>query len=266
MAKTKEKDLYEILGVGEKASADEIKKAYRGLAKKYHPDRTGGDKSKETRFKEASAAYEVLSDPRRREQYDLMRRGGFQGGPGGMPDFSAFEGIDGIEDLLGGIFGGAFRNAAGGAGRSGRVVVESRPFSGGGASFGGFEDLFGGLRGGGQAQQQRPAPPPAETTVRTADGVELVRKGDDLHGEVEIGIDEAVLGGKVPVSTMDGRLTLTIPPGTSSGKKLRLRGRGVLGRGDHYVTVKIVVPDKVDGRAEELIREFAVRAPARLRR
>ena len=81
----KEKDLYKILGVGETANAADIKKKYRELAKKYHPDKTGGDKSKEHKFKDISAAYEVLSDPKRREQYDAMRRGGFRTGPGGAP-------------------------------------------------------------------------------------------------------------------------------------------------------------------------------------
>src|SRR5688572_9019758 len=118
-----DKDLYKILGVAENASASDIKKAYRDLAKRNHPDRTGGDKSKEQRFKEISAAYEVLSDPKKRQQYDLMRRGG------GMPDMSAFSGIDGIEDLFASIFG----NMNAGAGRGGqrqRVVFETRPFAG----------------------------------------------------------------------------------------------------------------------------------------
>jgi DnaJ-class molecular chaperone len=242
----RDKDVYAILGVKETASADEIKKAYRELAKKYHPDRTGGDKAKEQRFKEISAAYEVLSEPKRRQQYDAMRRGGFRPGPGGAPDFSAFDGIDGIEELFGSIFG------FGGA-RKGRVVYESRPLSG----FGGFA---------GFASDFTAPPPVVEKTVRTPDGRELTRKGDDVHGDLEVTIDEAVLGAKVALGTLDGRATVTIPPGTSSGRRLRLRGKGVGGRGDHYVTVKIVVPERVDQRAAELIREFAARAPMKPRR
>jgi DnaJ-class molecular chaperone len=254
MPQTHDKDLYKILGVKESAGADEIKKAYRELAKKYHPDRTGGDKPKEGRFKEISAAYEVLSDPRRREQYDLMRRGGFRAGPGGAPDFSAFAGIDGIEEIFGSIFGGAMGGRGSPGGRS-RVVFESRPFDGFRGGFQGFQDFAG--------------PPPVaarEETLHTRDGASVVRRGDDIHGDVEIGVDEAVLGAKVAVSTLDGKVTITIPPGTSSGKKLRLRGKGAGGRGDHYVTVKIVVPERVDKRAEELIREFAARAPVRPKR
>ena len=244
----RDKDLYKILGVKESAGADEIKKKYRDLAKKYHPDRTGGDKSKEHKFKDISAAYEVLSDPRRREQYDLMRRGGFRAGPGGAPDFSVFSGIEGIEDLLGQMFGGGGRR--GGPGRS-RVVYESRPFAGGG--------------GGG-----RPAAPPAEEVVRTRDGHTFIKKGDDLSADLDITIDEAVLGAKVQAPVTDGMVTITIPPGTSSGKRLRLRGKGAErpggDRGDLYLTVRIVVPESVDGQAADLIREFARRAPVRTRR
>jgi len=260
VAATRDKDLYHLLGVKETASEAEIKKAYRELAKKFHPDRTGGDKAKEHRFKEISAAYEVLSDPKRRQQYDAMRRGGFSAGPGG-PDFSAFSGIDGIEELFSQIFGQA-RGA--GAGRRGRVVVESRPFSGF-ESFAFESDPFGRV----PRERPRRAAPPAEQVIRTPDGAELVRRGDDVHGEVEIAVDEAVVGAKVSVPTLDGRVTITIPPGTSSGRKLRLRGKGPVtesGRGDHYVTVKIVVPEQADQRAQELIREFAKRAPVRLRR
>src|SRR5687768_7888954 len=210
-----DKDLYKILGVAENASASDIKKAYRDLAKRNHPDRTGGDKSKEQRFKEITAAYEVLSDPKKREQYDLMRRGG------GMPDMSAFSGIDGIEELFASMFGGM---NMGGAGRRGgsRVVFETRPFSGfggsGGSGFGGFD--FGGA----------PAAKPAEEVLRTRDGREVVRRGDDVHGDLEVSIDEAVLGTRAEVSTLDGRVTVTLPPGTSSGKRLRLRGKGPGGR------------------------------------
>ena len=255
MAATKDKDLYQILGVAETASSSEIKKSYRELAKKFHPDRTGGDKAKEQRFKEISAAYEVLSDAKRREQYDAMRRGGFNA----EGDFSAFSGIEGIEELFGQIFGNRPGRHGGGrgGGSGGRVVFESRPF-------GGFE----GFPFGGQQQQYAPPRPQPqhEQVIRTRDGHELRVKGDDVHNDVEIGIDEAVLGAKVTVPTLDGRVTITVPPGSSSGRQLRLRGKGPGGRGDQYVTVKIVVPEKVDKRAEELIREFAQRAPVRPRR
>lgn len=260
-----DKDLYKILGVGETTPPDEIKKKYRDLAKKYHPDKTGGDKAKEHKFKEISAAYEVLSDPKRREQYDAMRHGGFRAGPGGAPDFSAFSGIDGIEDLLGSLFGAGRRG--GGRGAPGRVVYESRPFAGGTNGFGSGFEVFG---DGFPRQPAAPPGAPKEETVHTRDGHAFQKKGDDLHADVDVTIDEAVLGAKVQAPTIDGKVTITIPPGTSSGKRLRLRGKGAQrpdgSRGDQYLTVRIVVPERVDGRAEELIREFAKRAPVRPKR
>ena len=246
-----DKDLYKILGVDEKAGAAEIKKAFRDLAKKNHPDRTGGDKTKEQRFKEINAAYEVLSDPKRRQQYDAMRHGGFSA-EGGMPDFSAFQGIDGIEELFGSIFGG--RGGPGGS----RVVYETRPFGG----FGGGGSIFDFTQ---TARPSRPAPP-AEETVRTRTGHPVTKRGDDIHSEVEVSLDEAILGAKVEVPTLDGHVTISIPPGSSSGRQLRLRGKGVGGRGNHYVSVKIVVPESVDARTEELVRELARRAPVKLKR
>jgi len=242
-----EKDLYKILGVDEKADAGAIKKAFRDQAKRYHPDRTGGDKSKEQRFKEINAAHEVLSDPKRRQQYDLMRKGGFGGG-GAAPDFSVFQGIDGIEELFGSIFG------ARGFGGGSRVVYETRPFSG-------FGDGFGA-----GPRPRASSAPPAEEVVRTRDGHPVTKRGDDIHSEVEVSVDEAILGAKIAVPTLDGHVTITVPPGSSSGRKLRLRGKGIGGRGDHYVSVKIVVPETVDARTEELVREIAKRAPVKLKR
>jgi DnaJ-class molecular chaperone len=233
VAANRDKDLYKILGVAETATPDEIKRAYRDLAKKYHPDRTGGDKAKEQKFKEINAAHEVLSEPQRRRQYDAMRNGGFGDGPA---DFSAFSGIEGIEDLLGQIFRGR------GRGGGGRVVFESRP--------------FGGFPGFGFEPPPRVRQHPTPSYDRTAD--------------VEISIEEAVLGAKIEVPTADGRVTITIPPGTSSGQRLRLRGKGAQRpdgtRGDQYLSVRILVPEGVDGRAAELIREFSKKAPVRPKR
>jgi curved DNA-binding protein len=256
------KDLYQILGVKETAKPDEIKKAYRDFAKKYHPDKTGGDKAKETKFKDVSAAYEVLSDPKRREQYDAMRRSGFDPGSGGAPppgfDPSVFAGIDGIEELLGRIFGGQRRPTAGTrGGTSGRRVV----FESGSPFGGGFETFDFGAPVATQV---------AEEQVRTRDGHVFTRRGHDLYFDLELTIEEAVLGGRVPIPTAEGSVTMTIPPGTSSGTKLRLRGKGDVrpdaSRGDLYAVVKIVVPSKVDAKAAELLKEFSKRAPVKPRR
>jgi molecular chaperone DnaJ len=260
------KDLYAILGVKEDASAADIKKAYRAAAKQYHPDRTGGDKAKESKFKEMSAAYEVLSDDKRRQQYDTMRKGGFHPGGGVEFDPSAFEGIDGIEDLLGSLFGAGRPRGAGRAGRAGRagaphIVFETRGFDGdfGGSPFG---------RNGGGAYQVHQEP--QEQQIRTRDGAVLTQKGYDFYWELELAVHEAVLGTKADVPTIDGKVTLTVPAGTSSGTKLRLRGRGAPRpngeHGDEYVTVKIVVPTRIDKKADDLIREFAKVAPVKPKR
>jgi DnaJ-class molecular chaperone len=252
------KDLYDILGVKDSASDDEIKKSYRSLAKKYHPDATGGDKSKEARFKDISAAYEILSDPKKREQYDMMRRGGFDFGDvasaqGGVPfDFGAFQGgfggAAGFDDLFGQIFGAARARGATGGGGGGRPRVV-------------FERGFG----------ERPRHhEPLEEAVRDGEGNVYTRRGDDLFHDVEVTFEEAALGAKIGVPTPDGRVTVTLPPGSSSGRRLRLRGKGgPLGdgtRGDLYAVVKILVPEKVDEKTADLIRELSRRAPVKPRR
>jgi DnaJ-class molecular chaperone len=258
------KDLYQILGVKPSASADEIKKAYRDAAKKFHPDKTGGDKAKEARFKDMSAAYEVLSDDKKRAQYDQMRAGGFQGFPGnggGGPGGAA--GFGSLEELLAQMFGGGMSGGGMGGG-SRRVIFEEEPMP-----FG-----FGGMpRGARGRSAPRPPPPPyeepppnVEQVVRTPAGDEFVRRGDDLYVDVPLAVDEAVLGAKVTVPTLDGHVTLTIPPGTSSGKKLRLRGKGLGREGDLYAVVQIVVPTGVDDKAKDALREFAKRAPVKARK
>ena len=264
------RDPYEALGVKPDASPDEIKKAYRKLAKKYHPDSTGGDKSKEDRFKEISTAYDIVGDPEKRAKYDTMRRQGFPGigGPDG--------GMDGIDlgELFAQMFGGAGPGARPGRGGGAGPRVEYRVFSQGG---GGFRDIFGGGGspfGGFEDDPRRhrtpnptPRPEPVERKVRVSDGTIVTQRGADIHSDVHISIDQAVLGTVAQVSTIDGRASVKIPPGTSSGVKLRLKGKGSEdgrgGRGDHFVTVQIDVPRQVDDEARRLISTFAARVKGR---
>lgn len=229
-------DLYKALGVAPSASADEIKKAYRALAKKYHPDSTGGDKAKEARFKEVSQAYEVLGDDAKRKKYDAMRANpgfgragmGGPGGPGGMP---GMDGAFDLSDLFGQFFGGAQ------GGRGGRVHVETN---------------YGGPR-----QRMPSEPPPAPQVVKASDGTTLTVDGNDVHSDVRLPFDRAMMGTVATVATLTAKAELKIPAGTSSGKKLRLRGKGLTDRagrtGDHYVTVQIDVPAVKD---EELTRQL----------
>jgi len=235
-------DHYKVLGVGAKASADDIKKAYRKLAKQFHPDSTGGDKAKETRFKAISNAYEVLGDAKQRAQYDQIRDyaragggdgfpGGFGGpGPGGFPGGQVFD----LNDLFGQFFTGGGR-----ASGPGRVRVERVDFD---------PDLGGWPR----PPAGRPEPvedAEFESRVRASDGSWLTVRGSDLVSELRIPFEHAILGTVADVPTIDGKAKVKIPPGTSSGKKLRLRGKGVSNghhTGDHYVTVQVDVPSGAD--------------------
>src|SRR5690349_10588960 len=257
-------DYYRALGVAEKASADDIKKAYRKLAKQYHPDSTGGDKSKETRFKEISNAYEVLGDAKKRAQYDEIREYGFRPGGNGAGGGFAGQGFGGFGGAgaqgqvfdLNDLFGQFFRAQGG---RGGHVRVERMD----------FED------GPGWQQQQhargrgRPEPQDAEfqSRVRAADGSLLDVHGVDIHSEVRVPWDRAILGTVVDVPTVDGSAKVKIPPGTPSGRKLRLRGKGVSDgsrTGDQYVTVQIDVPSG-DNLPDDTKREL-VELAAKLRK
>jgi DnaJ-class molecular chaperone len=245
-------DHYKVLGVKPDASADEIKRAYRKLAKKYHPDSTGGDKRAESKFKEVSTAYDVLGDAKKRSHYDAMRSGGASPFGGGAP---------GANFDLGDLFSQVFAGGGFGAGAPGGGRVRYNVYTGGGSPFEGepfAEDPFAGAR---RARPQKRAPePPAERVVRAPDGTKLTQRGDDVHSDVRVSVDEAILGTVKGVSTLTGRANVKMPPGTSSGVKLRLRGKGADKgrgqRGDHFVTVHIDVPKAVDEEAQKLLVQF----------
>ena len=237
-------DYYKVLGVSKDASADEIKKAYRKLAKTNHPDSTGGDKSKEKRFKEISSAYEVIGDDKKRKQYDAIRAGGFDprmAGGGGYTYQSSGGAGPSVFDL-GDLFSQFFSSQGRGAGGGGRVRVE-------------HVDMGGGPRQRASAQQAEDAD--FEQKVRASDGSYLRVEGNDLHSDVRISFDRAILGTVATVATIDGKAEVKVPPGTSSGRKLRLRGKGVPNRsgqaGDHYITVQIDVPKDLDEEGKKLL-------------
>ncbi|HWU89104.1 MAG TPA: DnaJ domain-containing protein [Kofleriaceae bacterium] len=237
-------DYYKSLGVGEKATADEIKRAYRKLAKQYHPDSTGGDKAKESRFKDISNAYDVLGDAKKRALYDQIRAGG--GAPGGFPGAGGFTYTTqgpgpGVFDL-GDLFSQMFNRA-----RGGRVQVDS------------FDD---------EPQPRRRARGDAqdaefESKVKASDGTWLRVEGADVYSDVRISFDRAILGTVATVATIDGKAEVKVPPGTSSGKKLRLRGKGLTDRaghnGDHYVTIQIDVPGDLDDDAKKQLVQLVTR-------
>jgi DnaJ-class molecular chaperone len=248
-------DYYKALGVAKDASADDIKKAYRKLAKQYHPDSTGGDKAKESRFKDISNAYDVLGDAKKRKLYDEIRAGGgMRGapGPGGFHTYTTQDGGPGVFDL-GDLFSQFFTGQRAGSprgGGGGRVRVERVDFDG-----------FGGQPQGGAQDAE------FESKVRASDGSWLRVQNNDVHSDLRISFDRAILGTVAPVATVDVKAEVKVPPGTSSGKKLRLRGKGITDRsgrtGDHYVTVHIDVPG---GDLDDETKKLLVQLVQRLRK
>jgi len=213
-----EKDFYATLGVPSDADATAIKKAYRKLARKMHPDQTSGDTTAEDRFKEVGEAYSVLSDPEQRQQYDQIRamsRGGARFTAGGQP------GGAGFEDLFSGMFGG-------GTGGTGGTRVRYSTTGGGGASQAELEDLLGGIFGQGAGTAYGEGGYAGYGGFGATAGP---RRGPDVQARTTLSFRDAVEGSTVTLSTADGqRITTRIPAGVRDGQRIRLRGKG--GQGD----------------------------------
>ncbi len=366
------KDYYSILGVKRDAKPDEIKKAYRRLARKYHPDVNPGDKVAEEKFKEIQEAYDILSDEKKRKVYDRFGyysdnldpdspfASGAKASSGSSGfDFSSFTWDFGdssstsssFRDIFSELFGGGGRREAEpprpvpkrgedieiplalsfeeavkgltttitvnrseqcprcqGAGDTGGPLVICSTCNGTGrvARFGGRVQLAQtcpDCAGTGKRRQPCPVcngkgviPKTEQVRVRIPAGVDtgsrvrvpkkghggrlgaepgdlyiitnvsnhryFTRKGDNIYVTVPITIPEAVLGAKIEVPTIEGKAQLKIPPGTQSGQKFRLRGRGIPSlrnpslRGDQFVEVQIVLPKVISEETKELLREF----------
>lgn len=215
------KDYYKILGVSKDASSEEIKKAYRKLALKYHPDRNKGDKEAEAKFKEINEAYAVLSDPEKRKQYDTF----------GAEDFSArFT----QEDIFRGFdFNSIFREFGFGGGRAQSI----------------FSQIFGNAMGGAEQAHFRTEGPPFESAFGGFAGAQRGIRGQDLVYELTLTLDEVARPSKRVISyEIDGRretISIKIPPGIDTGQKLRLPGKGQPGinggpPGDLYVQIRVL--------------------------
>jgi DnaJ-class molecular chaperone len=251
-------DFYKSLGVAKEASAEDIKKQYRKLAKQYHPDTTGGDKAKETRFKEISNAYDVLGDAKKKKLYDEIRAGGMRQPRGGGATYTyETSGGPGVFDL-GDLFGQFFSQGQQSVPPRGGQRRQQR-----GASQEDIEEAFRQ-----QARAQRAPVDDAEFTskVQAADGSWLEVKGADVYSDIRISFDRAILGTIASVPTIDGKAEVKVPPGTASGKKLRLRGKGIsdprIGNGaagNHYVTVQIDVPSDLDEESKKLLVQLVQR-------
>lgn len=289
------KDYYKILGVSRDASLDDIKRAYRKLALQYHPDRNPGNKQAEERFKEINEAYQVLSDPQKRARYDQLgesyARWAQSGAPGDF-DWSAWTqpGAVDLEDLFGeGMFSDFFRAIFGGMGvnlggrRTGRVVTPRyeqpvaitlrEAYSGtkryleiGGRRI--EVSIPAGARNGTKIRLRGvgPAGPNGQLTdvylvIQVMDDPLFERKGDDLYTQTSIDVFTAMLGGEAEVVAPDGKLLLTIPPGTQPDQLFRLAGRGMpllkdpQHKGDLYVRVKVQIPKQISPRQRALLEE-----------
>lgn len=287
------RDPYEILGVGKTAAADEIRSAYRKLAKKLHPDLNPGDKAAEEKFKELAGAYDLLSDVDKRGRFDrgeidasgderpqqrYYRDYAGQGAGGdrytseaGYADFAD------DDDILSEIF----RRRGGGEGATVRMrgqdvhyrfPVEFLDGVNGATRQvtmpdGGVLDVkippgtrdgqMLRLRGKGLPGFGGGPPGDALVEVEQQPHAYFTRKGDDIHLELPITLAEAVLGARVEVPTPTGRVAMTIPKGSSAGRQLRLRGKGVRradgSHGDEYLTLKIVLPEQPDAALEAFV-------------
>ena len=352
------RDYYEVLGVDKSADDATLKKAYRALAKKYHPDVNPGDKEAEAKFKEATEAYGILSDPEKRRQYDQFGHAAFEqgGGPGGF-DFSGADFSDIFGDLFGDFFGGggasrSRRSSNGpmrGANLRARVNItfleavtgtekeleitlkdECKTCHGTGAKPGTSpvtcarcngsgqvvnvqQSLFGMIRnvsvcpecqGAGKVVKDKcpgcngtgytssrkkiqvsiPAGIDSDQSIRLRDKGEPGRNGGqrgdllvevnvgshptfqrrdtDIYSTVNISFPTATLGGEVRIPTVDGEVTSVIQPGTQTGSRIRLRGKGVPYihrpevRGDHFVTLVVQVPINLTKEAKEALRHY----------
>jgi len=288
-----DKDFYKILGVDKEAPKDDIKRAYRKLAQKHHPDANKGDKGAEQRFKEISEAHSVLTNDDKRREYDQMRAfvdaGGqrFYGfdprGPGGGQGNVRIN-VEDLQDLFGGDGGGGsvFEDLFGfrsrGRQRQGRDIETEVTLD--------FEDAVNGATvtlpnnstkvripaGIGDGARIRVAgkgePAPRDGVagdlfvrvhVRPHDVFELGNNGD-LIVNLPLTIAEAALGAKIQVPTLDAPVTVKVPAGTNSGKVLRVRGQGAArqggGMGDLLVRVDVEVPKKLSRREKQLLEEF----------
>lgn len=312
------RDPYSVLGVAKGANADEIKKAFRKLAKKHHPDQNAKDPKAQEKFAELNAAYEILGDDKKRGQFD---RGEIDAD--GKPKHPGFEGFG-----AGGA--GGFRSSSG----PGAEHFEFNFGGGGAGSQGGFSpgDIFSEIFSGGRARARPQQTPKGEDLVASVlvpleevanagkvqvvmpngktlevkippgveDGQQIRLRGQgqtspyggeagdaivtlkiaphrlfkiegrDLRVELPITLYEAALGGGVDAPTLEGRVELNIPPNSSSGRVLRLRGKGLAkpdgARGDLYVVLKIVLPETASADLDKLMREWRETRPYNPRR
>jgi len=300
------RDPYSVLGVSKSASDSEIKAAYRKLAKQLHPDVNQGDTEVEQKFKEVSAAYNLLSDKEKKAKFDrgeinadgtprydsAFHRAYSHSGGGRTGGFDFGQGGGDFEDIFSDLFGRA-RRAGGRAQRpqqpKGNNVQYTVQVT--------FAEAAKGIRRritlydgksldvtippgteDGQTLRLRGQGMPglgggagdAYVTVQVQDDPIFGRDGNDIHVTVPVTIDEAVLGGKIRVPTIDGPVSVSVPPGSNTGSRLRLKGKGIAtsggNRGDQIVYLEVVLPDKPDDELRSFLQGWSVRHPYDVRK
>jgi curved DNA-binding protein len=288
------KDYYKILEIDKKATQPEVKKAYRTLAKKNHPDKNLGDKKAEERFKLVNEANEVLGNPEKRKQYDelgenwqqnqqsqnqqrntnLQSRQGNQGfGGGNQEDFSDF-----FEQFFSQQRGGnqqqnqprkggdyetemeiSLEEAFAGTSRiiqleNEKLRVTTKP--------GAYTDQQLRIKNKGAKGSSNANRGDLFVRIRVANNPKFVRKGDDLYQTINTNLYDAILGNEVIIETLSGKLKIKIPPGTQNGKTIRLKGKGmpVYERidifGDFYISIQIQIPEKLSDKQKALFEEL----------
>ena len=285
------------------ASADEIRRAFRQLAKKYHPDANPGDKTAEERFKRLSAAFDLLGDEDKRKKFDAGEidadgresARGFAGGPfgagggfrGGQSEFDNADLGDILSEMFGQRGGGGGRSGFGGfsqrgadvrarleidleeavAGGTKRIVYDGRTFDVA-IPKGAFDGQMLRLKGQGSPGRAGPGDALIELIIRPH--LVFRREGDTLFMDLPVTVPDAVLGGKVEAPTPNGPVTLSIPPGSNSGSTLRLKGRGMVGaqgrRGDLMARIVVTLPDPPDEELKRFAETWRAERPYTPRR
>lgn len=277
-------DPYKTLGVGKNASEEEIKKAYRKLAKKYHPDANPGDKVAEKNFKEISEAYAILSDKAKRKEYDKTRNSNsFSGNPFSDINFSAYENIfksyenifhgGKYDDIMKDLFKEYSEDKT--KGQDVGISLEIDFLE----SVNGCKKMVEFKRNGNVKSLQITIPKSVENGQKLkiksmgedspngGEAGDLIidikikpdsyfsRVGNDIFVTEYVPFSTAALGGTCKVKTIAGNVILNIPNGTKSGTKMKLKGKGLNG-GDQYVEIQIAVPENLDSRQQNLIKEL----------
>lgn len=295
----KYRDYYQVLGVPKTANEDEIRKAFRKLAMRYHPDRNPGNKEAEDKFKEANEAYEVLSDPQKRSRYDQLgasydqyqQTGGAPSGfnwadwasqtNGGRVDTSGgAQSFGSFSDFFNAIFGGMAGSSGAYTGQSTRRAPTRRQRYEQPVTISIQEAYRGTQRqldmNGKRAEVKIPAGAKTGTKVRVPGAIEngdlylviqvqpdpnFEVQAEDLYTNVTVDVFTALLGGEAAVNTLNGRIMLTIPPGTQPGQKIRLAGQGMPrlrqpeNHGDLFVRIQVQIPRSLNAQQRSLIEQ-----------